>query len=102
VLRFTSVPDEEEQREPLFYIDDVEYTIPVEPPAGIGLEAMHMIAQGGPAAGAAVEDYIMGEMLGEDGWAALRECRTLKMADYRRLVQVCTEKVMGAEEDPNR
>jgi hypothetical protein len=104
VLRLSSASSEPEEREPLFYIDDECFTIPVSPPASIGLEAMHMTARGGMAAAAATEDYIMSEMLGDEGWAALRACKTLKLADYRRLVQVCMEKAVGPQEDdaPNR
>lgn len=103
VLRLTSEPEGEEKREPLFYIDDREYTIPVEPPASIALTALDIMASGAPDAAARAERYVMTEMLGEDGWQALRSCKTLTLRDYRRLAQVCSEKVMGQleEEAPN-
>jgi len=107
VLRLTSTSDEEEAREPLFYIDDVEYTIPVEPPASIALEALHIVAEGGgsPVAQMMAEDYVMTEMLGEEGYAALRGCKTLKSADLRRVIEVCSERANAAMEEegnPNR
>lgn len=107
VLRLSSTSDEPEEREPLFYIDDVEYTIPVSPPASISLEAMHIIAEGGgsPAAQMAAEDYVMTEMLGEEGYAALRGCKTIKRHELRRVIEVISERANGAledEEHPNR
>jgi hypothetical protein len=105
VLRFTSTSDEPEQREPLFYIDDVEYTILVNPPASIAQEALHILAEagGGPVGQIMADDYVMGEMLGEDGWAALRSCKTVKPEQLAHLKQEVVKKAMGAlEEVPNR
>lgn len=105
LLHFTAVSDEPEEREPLFYIDGTEYSIPLDPPATIAINATHIIATGGPSAGAMAEDYLMTEMLGEDGFAALRNCKTVKLDDYRHLVEVCTRRAMGQPEEgeaPNR
>jgi len=118
VLRLTSTSDEPEQREPLFYIDDTEYTIPVDPPASIGLAATHMMAAERArlvaigiddrtatfSAMGLAQDYTLQEMLGEEAYKALRECKTLKGADLRRLMEVCSERAMAAledEENPN-
>jgi hypothetical protein len=104
--RFT-IPAEpaEEEREPLFYVDDVPYTIPADPGPGIAIEAMHIGAVRGEAY---AEDYFMGAMLGDDGWAVLRRLmreKAVTWKDYLRLVEVCRDKTMGAledEESPNR
>lgn len=106
-LRFSAESDEPEEREPLFFIDDHEYTIPVNPPASIALEALHIMAagKGSVAASIEAEDYIMTEMLGEDGWAALRGCKTVKKHEMRHLIQVISERANSAMEDdgnPNR
>lgn len=103
VLRFSAESDEPEEREPLFYINDAEYTIPVEPGPGIGMEALHIIAEGGGSAVAMAmaDDYVMTEMLGAEGWEALRGCKTVKRADMLHLIQVCTQKALGALENPN-
>jgi hypothetical protein len=103
VLRFSSSSDKPQEREPLFYIDDTEYTIPVDPSPSIGLEAIHIVSEGGgnPVAMAMADDYVMTQMLGEDGWAALRGCKTITAGDYRHLVKICSERAMGALEDPN-
>ena len=105
-LRFSSADDGEEKREPLFYVDDVEYTIPVEPSASIALESLHIIARGGGSLAAQMmaQDYVMTRMLGEDGWAALRGCKTVKKHELKHLIQVVTQKAMAEledEESPN-
>jgi hypothetical protein len=105
LLRFTSTTDEPEQREPLFYIDDTEYTILVNPPASIGQEALHILAEegGGPLAQVMADDYVMTAMLGEEGYAALRACKTVKPAELAHLKEIITKKALGAlEEVPNR
>jgi hypothetical protein len=103
VLRLTSEPTEPEVREALFYIDDVEYTIPVDPSPGIAAEAMAILAdgQGSLVAQAMAEHYIMNELLGKEGWAALRHCPSLKKGDLQRVMTICRDKAMGALEDPN-
>jgi hypothetical protein len=108
VLRFTSEPAEAaeqvpEEREPLFYIDDVEYTIPVNPSSVIGREALHIMAEhgGGPVGMTLADDYIMTMMLGVEGFSALRSCKTLKKGDYPYLVSIITERAMGALEEDN-
>jgi hypothetical protein len=104
ILRLSSQPAADaDEREALFYIDDVEYTIPVNPPARIGINALHITATEGARAGAMAEDYVMTEMLGADGWKALRNCKGLTMGDYKHLIQICTEKAMGTveDDDPN-
>lgn len=102
VLRFTSTTGEVEQREPLFYIDDVEYTIPVDPSPTIGLEALHILSAngGGVIAQAMADDYVMTEMLGEDGYAALRGCKTVTSGELAQVIRIVSQKALGALEDP--
>lgn len=115
VLRLTSEPAGEEEREPLFYIDDAEYTIPVVPVATTGLQATHLLAEtraeliatgmapltAANLAMGVAQDYVLREMLGEEGYAALRACKTITGPQLQRLVEVCSEKAMGAMEAPN-
>lgn len=103
VLRFASVSDEPEEREALFYIDDTEYTVLVNPPASIGQEALHIIAEGGgsPVAQVMADDYVMSQMLGGEAYAALRACKTVKAGELAHLKQVVSRKALGALEDPN-
>jgi hypothetical protein len=103
----TEAEPEAEEREPFFYIDDDEYTILSNPGPGIAIEAMHIMAGGGPAAIVESDEYVMTEMLGEDGWAALRGVardRRITGRQLRAMIIEVTQKAMGAleEEGPNR
>jgi hypothetical protein len=119
VLRFSSSSDKPQEREPLFYIDDTEYTMLVDPPASIALtasrllsdERRHLEALGADpleafrAASGLSQNYVMTEMLGEDGYAALCGCKTITPAEIRQVMQVVSERAQGAledEEHPNR
>jgi hypothetical protein len=51
------------------------------------------------------QDFVMTEMLGEDGYAALRGCKTLKPSELRQVTQIISDRANGAledEEGPNR
>ena len=119
VLRFSSSSTGPEEREPIFYIDDTEYTMLADPPASIALTASrllseergHLEALGAEpleafrAASGLAQNYVMTEMLGQDGYAALCGCRTIKAAEMRRVMEVVSERAQGAledEEHPNR
>ena len=102
-LRFsTATPPE---REPLFYIDGTEYTIPVKPPAHIGIEASKMVVEGDGSTrtGMEAEEFVMREMLGEEGFAALIACEHVSLDDYKHLLGIVTDRAMGrgeAEDEP--
>lgn len=119
VLRFSSSSAEPEEREPLFYIDDTEYTIPVEPSASIGLGAQDVLAEEREQLLAAgfdlktatmtamglAQKFVLQEMLGQDGYEALLGYKRLRRADLKRLMEVCSERAYAAmedEESPNR
>ena len=108
LLHFASADAQPEEREPLFYVDDAEYTIPVDPGPGIALEALHIMAgaagAGDETAQAQAEDYILTQMLGEQGWADLRRCvreKIVSRKDFAYLTGVISERAMGAVESPN-
>ena len=94
----------DDEREALFYVGNAEYTIPVDPGPGIGLEARHIVVAGGPTGAAQAEDFVMTRMLGEDGWADMRRYvldKVIGREDFGYLIKVVTEKAMGALEVPN-
>jgi hypothetical protein len=118
-LRFTTGDSTPEKREPLFYIDDTEYTMLADPPASIGLTAMKIEAEMVDeltAAGATVQvasmkaagkaqDYIMRRMLGDDGYEALCGYEKLTGSELRQIIEICATKVYSVLEDednPNR
>lgn len=103
----TEAEPEAEERIPFFYIDDDEYTILANPGPGPAIEAMHIAAGGGPVALVESDDYLMTEMLGEDGWAALRGLardNRITGKQLRAMIKEVTTRAMGAmeEEGPNR
>lgn len=79
-------------REPLFTIDDVEYTVPKKVPANVGLKAVDTVARLGEADGTR---WLMVLMLGEDGWKALMDCDGLEASDLQAIQEVLRAKVFG-------
>lgn len=88
-----------EAREPLFSIDDTEYTVPTEVRATMALEAMERTrTEGEPAATA----WIMRELLGEEGWRVLRTSRAVSRSDLRTIMEICRQKVFGVLEEEGK
>jgi hypothetical protein len=96
VIRISS-DDVDESRVPLFYIDGTEYTMLANPSASLALEYLDFAKSGDQEA---AQVFMMTEMIGEDGWQALKGCRALKGADLRRVMQVVNKTLMGALETP--
>jgi hypothetical protein len=86
-------------REPLFSIDGTEYTIPVEVPPAVTLQAIERVRTEGEAAATA---WIMNELLGADGWKALRECVQVNKAQLSAIMEVCRAKAYGAMEEEGK
>lgn len=106
-LRFSTAKPPE--REPLFYIDGIEYTIPVKPPAHIGIEASKMVVEGDGSTrtGMDAEEFVMRKMLGSDEYDALIACEQVSLEDYKHLLTIVTDRAMGRAETedepaPNR
>jgi hypothetical protein len=97
-VRITTPADPDawkDKREPLFYVDDVEYTIPVKVPGSVSLEAMERFRQYGDAA---ASPWLMELVLGEDGYAALRRSGVEK-EDLAKIGKVVRDRVFGGLED---
>lgn len=88
-----------EAREPLFSIDGTEYTIPVEVPPATSLEAIERVRTEGEAAATA---WIMLELLGPEGWKALRECKQINRAQLSAIMEVCRTKAYGGMEEEGK
>lgn len=97
VLRLTTTPRVDEERVPLFYIDDVEYCIPKRPRMNVALQYMHLAKDQGDAVAA---DYLLGSLLGEDGYRALREYDQLTPEQFQQITAIATRQTMGALELP--
>lgn len=95
----TTQPTPESGREPLFSIDGTAYTIPMEVPASLALEAMEITRQRGEASATA---WVMEQLLGAEGWKALRTCPQVRKADMRVLMRICRERVFGGMEEEGK
>jgi hypothetical protein len=96
VLELSSDDVVSEERIPLFSIDGTEYTMPAEVAGNVSMEATELWATEGEAS---ATRWLMLELLGEDGWAALRGCKTITKAQMRQVVQIIVRHAMG-DEDP--
>jgi hypothetical protein len=83
------------ETEPLFYIDDVEYTIPVEISAGFALRYLEIAADEGENA---AELYLLKGVLGEDGFAALRDAQMVTFAQFQQISTIIMERTLGTLE----
>jgi hypothetical protein len=84
----------EAKREPLFSIDGIEYTIPVEdevPPA-LGLEGLELARTYGQAY---AEAWLAEMMLGPAGWRALRQCPDIRPSQMQAILRIMRTRAMG-------
>ena len=96
VLELCSADVVSEDRIPLFSIDGTEYTMPAEVPGYVSVEVIDLWATQGEAAGTR---WLMRELLGEDGYDALRTCKTITKAQVRQVTKILVEHALG-DEDP--
>lgn len=97
VLRLTTSKKREEERVPLFYIDDREYTIPRRPRMNIALQFMHIAREQN---GDAAMDYLLEKLLGEEGYRALRDYDDLEPEEFRQITAIAYKLTLGALELP--
>jgi hypothetical protein len=96
VLRLTTGTTEA-ARVPLFYIDDREYTVKASPGMNIALQFLHIGRTQGE--GIAI-DYLLGKMLGDEAYKALREYDDLTAEQLMQIIETVTSLAMGAMELP--
>lgn len=86
----------EVETEPLFFIDDVEYRIPVKFPANFSLRYLRMIRRQGQEVAA---DWLLEQVLTEDGYEALSNQDFEDDEDaFKRLFQAVERRVLGQKE----
>ena len=96
VIELSSGDVVSEERIPLFSIDGTQYTMPAEVAGYVSLQATDLWATEGEAA---ASRWLMLELLGEDGYLALRTCKTISKAQMRQVQEILVRHAMG-EEDP--
>ena len=95
VIKLTRADDE--RRVVLFYIGDVGYTISVRPQMEVGLQYLHLSqTKGEPAA----IEYLLGKLLGDDGYRALREFDGLEQKQFEQIVTIASQLALGSVEAP--
>lgn len=71
-----------DDREPLFTLGGVTYTVPKKAPAAWTIKALDLART---VSDSVAVDYAMSKMLGVDGYKALAECETLTQSDFNVL-----------------
>ena len=81
------------EREELFTVDGVSYTIAKTVPASAGLEYIRIAAEVNTDAGIV---YAMRTALGTDGFNALRAAQDVSGEDMRTVMNACTTLLLGS------
>lgn len=97
LISLRSDPDREIKRVPLFEIDDTEYSIPVKVEVNDALEYLHIGRTQGQEAQI---DFMLGLLLGEEGYAALRAFRGLTEQNLMDVIKACRKVMTGSVRGP--
>jgi hypothetical protein len=98
ILRIkSSGSDAEQQRKPLFYIDDDEYTVPVRVGPNVGLKYLRILRTRGEEVGAA---FMLETLLGTEGYEALMEYDELTDDQLTQIIEDASKIMMAAVETP--
>lgn len=97
-------PDpKESEKAVLFYLTDddtgeeIPYYVPVAGQAWMALEYMEVLATVGQERAYA---WMFKTLIGDEGYAALRSCRTLSMQDLTNITNACQRLILGEEDRP--
>lgn len=88
----TPIPDD---REELFSIDGTSYYIPREIPGSLTLQAIERARKDGEVEATM---WVLDQVIGPEGMAALRECPTLRREDLLAIVKIVRDRVFGPVE----
>ena len=95
VLPPPSRPPTELEMEPVFQIDDDIYRIPKKPSAGLALGYLEKQSTEGPDSAVY---WMMVQMLGEDGYQALKNHPALERSQMDAIIQHIEKRVLGGIE----
>jgi hypothetical protein len=85
----------EEERVPLFYIGDTEYTIPKEIPPGAALQYLRQARESGHEL---ATPPLLIRVLGEDAYMALEQSRAVTEDQLERIVKLIVDLALGQAE----
>ncbi len=94
-IRIAADDEIEEERVPLFYIGDDEYTIPREIPPGVALQYLRQAREFGHEL---ATPPLLIRVLGEDAYMALEQSRAVKEEQLERIVKLIIDLALGQAE----
>ena len=94
-IRIAADDEIEEERVPLFYIGDTEYTIPKRIPKGVALQYLRHAAEVGHELATAP---LLIRVLGEDAYLALEQSRALTDDQLEKIVDIIVKQALGNQE----
>lgn len=94
-IRITADEDVPEERVPLFYIGDVEYTTPKHVAAGFALQYLRVARESGPEAGAGA---LLSRVLGDESYQALEQSRGLTNEQLDKIIGIVLDLALGRSE----
>lgn len=86
-------------RQPLFYVGEKEYTIPVDVPGSLTLKALDMTATEGEVI---ATRWVMRQVLGDDGYKALLTHPDITKRELAAITKVVRELVFGEAEEEGK
>ncbi|MFI8351329.1 hypothetical protein [Streptomyces sp. NPDC085596] len=95
-IRIAADDNVPEERVPLFYIGDTEYTIPKTIPKGVALQYLRKAAQVGHELATAP---LLIRVLGEDAYTALEESNALTSEQLESIIDIIVKQALGNQED---
>ena len=94
-VRIAADDEVEEERVPLFYIGDDEYTIPKHVPRGVALQYLR---QAGELGHELATPPLLIRVLGEDAYMALEQSKAVTDDQLERIVQLIIDLALGEAE----
>ncbi|MFB7244647.1 hypothetical protein ACFCYX_19565 [Streptomyces populi] len=94
-IRIAADDEVVEERVPLFYIGDTEYTIPKQIPRGVALKYLRNASEVGHELATAP---LLIRVLGEDAYTALEESRAMTGPQLEQIVDIIIKQALGAQE----
>lgn len=94
-IRIDADEDVVEERVPLFYIGDTEYTIPREIPPGAALQYLRQARESGHEL---ATPPLLIRVLGEDAYMALEQSRAVTEEQLEKIVKLIVDLALGQKE----
>jgi hypothetical protein len=94
-IRIASDDEVVEDRVPLFYIGDTEYTIPTRIPKGVALQYLRQAGERGHELATAP---LLIRVLGEDAYEALEKSKALTDEQLEAIVDIIVGQALGRQE----